>query len=98
MSVLHRFNEACKKNKLVLISAVSLGSALLPCSAFADVITSTDYQTVLEGATSAITVSSVATIIAYIVGAGIGFVFFWFGARKAVSSFMAAVTRGKIKF
>ena len=45
---------------------------------------------------SAVSPSDVLTMIGVIVGAGIGFVLIWFGARKLIRSVMSSMKSGKI--
>lgn len=50
--------------------------------------------TALQGA---VTASDVVTLMGTVVTAGMSFVLVWFGGRKVVSSFRAALTKGKLK-
>lgn len=45
---------------------------------------------------SAVSASDVLTLIGVIVGAGIGFVLIWFGARKLIRTVMSSMKSGKI--
>jgi len=47
---------------------------------------------------ASITPEQLVSILAVIVGVGMGFVLMWFGARKLKTIFTNAVTKGKIKF
>lgn len=46
--------------------------------------------------TDSITPAQIIAVLASIIGVGMAFVLMWFGARKLVSIFKKAVTRGKI--
>lgn len=59
------------------------GSAAIDVSAFTSALT------------GAVSVADVVTLLASIVGVGIGFVLAWFAVRKAYKMFMSAVTKGK---
>lgn len=48
-----------------------------------------------EALTTAVAVSDVVTLLASIVGIGMGFVLMWFAVRKAYRMFISALTRGK---
>ncbi len=58
----------------------------------------TDFQQILDSITGQISVTTVVGVISAVVGAGIGFVFMWWGVRKLASSLMAAFRSGKLKF
>lgn len=45
---------------------------------------------------ASITPAQIVTVLASIIGVGMGFVLMWFGVRKLVSIFKKAVTKGKI--
>lgn len=62
------------------------------------VVSSTDWAPVIEAMTGQISVSTVVTVLATLVGAGIGLVFMWWGVRKAARSLMAAFRSGKLRF
>lgn len=47
--------------------------------------------------TSAITPDQLIAILASLVGVGMGFVLMWFGVRKAIGAFTAAVFGGRIR-
>lgn len=57
-----------------------------------------DFAPVLDALTSQISIGSVVSVIAAVIGAGIGLVFLWWGVRKAVRAIMAAFKSGKLKF
>lgn len=56
----------------------------------------TAWQSVMTALTSQISVSSIVTVLASLVTAGIGLVFMWWGVRKALRSLMAAFRKGKM--
>ncbi len=47
--------------------------------------------------TSAITATQLLAILAQLVGIGMSFVLMWFGVRKAIGAFTAAVFGGRIR-
>lgn len=86
-----------KLNTKVALSTTAM-ALVSTVPAFASEPTNTTaYQAVLTSLTSAVSVADVATILGGCVAAGIGFFFLWFGARKAVNSFVTALQSGKIK-
>ena len=44
-----------------------------------------------------VTPDQILTILASVVGVGIGFVLMWLGVRKLTGAFIAAVSHGKLK-
>ena len=48
--------------------------------------------------TAQFSVSTIVEVMSTIIIAGIGFVFLWWGARKAYRALMSAVRRGKTGF
>ncbi len=59
-------------------------------------VTSADWEPILDAVTGQISVANVATVLGTIAAAGVGFAFFWWGARKALRALMAAFKKGKI--
>ena len=59
-------------------------------------VTASDWAPIIEAVTSQISVSTVASVLATLATAGVGFAFFWWGARKALRALMAAFKKGKI--
>lgn len=57
-----------------------------------------DWAQVISDVTSQFSVTTIVAVISSIVVAGIGFVFLWWGVRKAFASIMAAVKKGRIRF
>lgn len=57
-----------------------------------------DFSAVKSALTSGFNVAEIASIIALIIGSGVGFVVLWWGARKLVNSIITAFKTGKIKF
>lgn len=55
------------------------------------------WGSVITALQSQITVGNVVTVLAALVTAGIGFVWMWWGVRKATGSLMAAFKRGKVR-
>lgn len=61
------------------------------------VVTASDWASVINAMTSQISVSTVVGVLATLVTAGIGFVFLWWGVRKAVGSLMGSFRSGRIR-
>lgn len=59
-------------------------------------VTSADWKPILDAITAQISVANVASVLATIATAGVGFAFFWWGGRKAVRGLMAAFKKGRI--
>lgn len=62
----------------------------------ADVVTASDWSSVISAMTNQISVSTVVAVLATLVTAGIGLVFMWWGVRKAIRSLMSAFRKGKM--
>lgn len=80
------------------------GSAVLelvpladPTSPTSNVVTASDWASVITAMTSQISVSTVVGVLATLVTAGIGLVFLWWGVRKAVGSLMGSFRSGRIR-
>lgn len=58
-------------------------------------ISSTAFQSILDACTAQISVSTVVEVLAVGVGASIGLVFMWWGARKLIAILMKAFRKGK---
>lgn len=83
-----------------LVPAVGASSALMSITALAadgEPVSATDWAAVLTPLTSQISVSTVVSALATFIAGGIGLVFMWWGARKAVRTVMTAFTKGKLK-
>lgn len=76
-------------------------SALLEVIPLSDppsnVVTASDWASVITAMTSQISVSTVVGVLATLVTAGIGLVFLWWGVRKAVGSLMGSFRSGRIR-
>ena len=55
-----------------------------------------DFSPVITALTSSVTPTQILSLIASIVAFGIPFVMMWFGVRKVIKIFKAAVMKGKI--
>lgn len=64
----------------------------------ATTVTAADWATVITNVTSQFSIQAIVSVMSAIVVAGIGFVFLWWGARKAYRAIMSAVRRGKTGF
>lgn len=60
------------------------------------VVSSTDWKPVIDAITGQITVANVVGVLATAIGAGIGFVFMWWGGRKAIRVLMSAMRKGRV--
>lgn len=61
-----------------------------------NVVTATDWASVITAMTGQISVETIVAVLATLVTAGIGLVFLWWGVRKAVGSLMSAFRKGRI--
>lgn len=78
--------------------AVSALLELIPLTDPAtQVVTASDWASVIAAMTSQISVSTVVGVLATLVTAGIGLVFLWWGVRKAVGSLMGSFRSGRIR-
>ena len=78
--------------------AVSPVLDLIPLTEAAPkVVTASDWSSVISAMTSQISVSTVVSVLATLVTAGIGLVFLWWGVRKAVGSLMGSFRSGRIR-
>lgn len=89
------------KSAKVCAMASSVASGLCVAANAAEVTegasTAVDFSGVSTALTSAVSVSQVLTLVATCIGVGAVFFFAWFGARKLVATFQAALQNGKIK-
>lgn len=58
-------------------------------------VTAADWSQVISDVTAQFSVTTIVQVMSTIVVAGIGFVFLWWGARKAYRALMSAVRKGK---
>lgn len=61
-------------------------------------VTAADWSKLISDVTAQFSISEIVTVMSTIIVAGIGFVFLWWGARKAYRALMSAVRRGKTGF
>lgn len=61
-------------------------------------VSASDWAKLITDVTAQFSVSSIVETMSTIIVAGIGFVFLWWGARKAYRALMSAVRRGKTGF
>lgn len=86
------------KKIFIILSCVAL-IACMTVMAFATgttTVTPSDWSSVIDAITAQISVSTIVTVLAGLVTAGIGFVFLWWGVRKAISSLMSAFKKGRV--
>ena len=62
-----------------------------------DGVTTPDYSGLITALQSAITPAQLIAVLASVVGVGITFVLMWFGVRKLIKGFTAALERGKLR-
>lgn len=77
--------------KLPIVS-VLLGSTT------SSTVSASDWSKLITDVTAQFSVTTVVEVMSTIIVAGIGFVFLWWGARKAYRALMSAVRRGKTGF
>ena len=68
----------------------------MPMTVATDVVSASDWATVISAMTGQISVSTIVGVLATLVTAGIGLVFMWWGVRKATRSLMSAFRKGKM--
>lgn len=68
----------------------------MPMVVATEVVSASDWSTVISAMTSQISVSTVVGVLSTLVTAGIGLVFMWWGVRKAARSLMSAFRKGKM--
>ncbi len=56
-----------------------------------------DFSAYITALTGTITTAQVLTVLASVVGVGMGFFLMWLGVRKATTSFTTAVATGRIR-
>lgn len=61
-------------------------------------VSASDWAKLITDVTGQFSVSGIVEVMSTIVVAGIGFIFLWWGARKAFRALMSAVRRGKTGF
>lgn len=61
-------------------------------------VTASDWSKLITDVTAQFSVSNIVQVMSTIIVAGIGFVFLWWGARKAYRALMSAVRRGRTGF
>lgn len=62
------------------------------------VVSVTDWAELITDVTAQFSITSIVGVMSSIIVAGIGFVFLWWGARKAYRALMSAVRKGKTGF
>lgn len=72
--------------------------AMLSGSTTSSAVTATDWASLITDVTAQFSVANIVQVMSTIIVAGIGFVFLWWGARKAYRALMSAVRRGKTGF
>lgn len=61
-------------------------------------VSASDWAKVITDVTAQFSIAQIVGVMSAIVVAGIGFVFLWWGARKAYRAIMSAVRKGKTGF
>lgn len=73
-----------------------MNSLMILATGEATAISPTDWASVISGVTTQFSVANIVGTISAVVTAGIGFVFLWWGVRKAFNSIMGAVKNGTL--
>lgn len=81
-----------------MLSFVPMVFALSSGGSGSSSVTATTWADVITDVTTQFSITQVVGVMSSIVVAGIGFVFLWWGARKAYRAIMSAVRRGKTGF
>lgn len=71
---------------------------LLSGGSSSSAVTAADWSKLITDVTSQFSVSTIVSVMSTIIVAGIGFVFLWWGARKAYRALMSAVRKGRTGF
>ena len=93
-----KLKNALKKYRALPV-ATGLISVAMCVPAFASdsgSVTAADWAPVITNLTAQISVSTIIAALATFMAAGVGFVFMWWGLRKAVRTIMAAFRKGKL--
>lgn len=61
-------------------------------------VSSSDWASVISAMTAQLSIQTVVGVLATLVAAGVGFVFLWWGVRKASRALLSAFKSGKLKF
>lgn len=61
-------------------------------------VSASDWAKLITDVTAQFSITTIVEVMSTIIVAGIGFVFLWWGARKAYRALMSAVRRGKTGF
>lgn len=72
--------------------------SLLSGGSSSSTVTAADWSSLITSVTTQFSVANIVQVMSTIIVAGIGFVFLWWGARKAYRALMSAVRRGKTGF
>lgn len=95
----HLHLKSPKTKVLTMLSLAMVMSMSLCSLAFAATTpTPVDFSGVTSKLTTAFNVSEIASVIGVVLGAGVGFVIFWWGARKLVNGVISAFKSGKLRF
>ena len=86
------------KKKLVALLTLSLTIAMCVGGVALASESGMNLDAIESSLTSAFSVSEIATMIGTIIGAGVGFVLTWWGARKLVNAIISAFKSGKLHF
>lgn len=83
---------ATKPKGCFSLHGIDLGKEVLTETAVINV------ASLVTALSSAVEPGDVVTLLAAVIGAGMGFVLVWFGSRKVASGFFGALKKGKIRF
>ena len=88
------------KRTFVSVLLVALMICVLAVPSFAAEVTPvqySDFEPIIASMQGQISVATVVQILVACIGASIGLVFMWWGARKVSGALMAAFKKGKIR-
>lgn len=71
---------------------------LLSGGSTSSAVTAADWAKLITDVTAQFSITNIVQVMSTIIVSGIGFVFLWWGARKAYRALMSAVRRGKTGF
>lgn len=76
----------------------SVGFILASGGTTTSAVTASDWAKLITDVTAQFSVANIVQVMSTIIVGGIGFVFLWWGARKAYRALMSAVRRGRTGF
>lgn len=77
------------------MKSLCLLSPMFAAFAEGELVSVSDFQSIISALTGQISVSTIVAVIASVVGITVGIAFMWWGARYASRKIMAALKKGK---